>query len=82
MERASTEKVSMKIIKDHLKSAYILQNSQRLRDSEASEILLNLKAYGVISVIEERHKITDPYFVELRLFIDEIKNAYEEELVQ
>ena len=69
----------MRSIKDRLKGSYALISNSTMKDWEADEILLRLKMFGIISITEDRSRMNDRYYVELNIFMDEIKCALEKD---
>ena len=42
------------------------------------EIVKKLQAFGLINIMIEQHKLTDNTFIQLFIYFDELKNAFED----
>lgn len=76
---ADIDKVSMISVKDRMKIISLKLDNQTLKDNEANEIILKLKTFGILGLHEDRKALVDRYTVELNLFKDEVKSAYEKD---
>ncbi|CAI2383147.1 unnamed protein product [Moneuplotes crassus] len=79
MDKSHLDRISLNKAKERLRDKATHQTGDKsyLKDTEASEIYLRLQNLGIIIISEEKRNLKDSHWVELRLFIDEVKNALE-----
>ena len=70
-------------VRERYKANYYQMNEDNIKNSEVDQILLRLKLFGIFSIHEEKNQLIHKYKIELNLFYDEIKNAYQnDEILQ